>query len=200
MAEERIASRERKTKETDIQVEWNLDGTGVAEIDTGVPFFDHMLTLFAMHGLFDLKVSAGGDTDVDYHHLIEDTGIVLGDCLNEAVGDKAGIQRYGSFFLPMDETLVRVAVDIGNRPWLSYEIPAAPGFVRDFNVGLFREFFQGFVNQSRINLHIRKESGEEPHHVAEAVFKGVARAIDQATLIDPRRGGTIASTKGTLDN
>lgn len=199
MAEERIAARERETTETKIRAEWNLDGSGSAEIETGVPFFDHMLALFAMHGLFDLKLQASGDTAVDYHHLVEDTGIVLGECFREAVGDKAGIRRYGSVFLPMDETLVRVAVDVGNRPWLSYELPAAPGFVRDFNVGLFREFFQGFVNQAGINLHIRREAGEEPHHLAEAAFKGTARALDEATGLDPRRAGTVASTKGTLN-
>ena len=199
MAEQRIATRSRETAETKIAVEWNLDGSGSAEIATGVPFFDHMLTLFAVHGLFDLKIEATGDTAVDYHHLVEDTGIVLGDCFHEAVGDKAGISRYGFFFLPMDESLVRVAVDVSNRPWLDYDLTATPGFVRDFNVGLFREFFQAFVNQSRINLHIRREAGKEPHHLAEAAFKGVARALDQATQIDPRRGGEVASSKGTLN-
>ena len=200
MAEQRIAQRRRETTETTIGVEWNLDGSGVAEIATGVPFVDHMLTLFAVHGLFDLSIEAEGDTGVDYHHLVEDLGIVLGDCFHEAIGDKAGIRRYGSVFLPMDETLVRVAVDVGNRPWLGYDLPASPGFVKDFNVGLFREFFQGFVNQARINLHIRRESGEEPHHLAEAAFKGTARALDEATAIDPRRGGSVASSKGTLSS
>ncbi len=200
MAEQRIAARERVTKETSIRAEWNLDGSGVAEVETGIPFFDHMLSLFAMHGLFDLKVRASGDLDVDYHHLVEDTGIVLGECFREAVGDKAGIRRYGSVFLPMDETLVRVAVDVGNRPWLSYELPSAPGFVRDFNVGLFREFFQAFVNQAAVNLHIRREAGQEPHHLAEAAFKGTGRALDEATMAEPRRDGQVASTKGTLDS
>ncbi|MGE9290610.1 MAG: imidazoleglycerol-phosphate dehydratase HisB [Puniceicoccales bacterium] len=199
MAEQRIAARKRETAETQISAEWNLDGSGIAEISTGVPFFDHMLTLFTVHGLFDLKIEAKGDIEVDYHHLVEDLGIVLGDCFHEAVGDKAGICRYGFFYLPMDESLVRVAVDVSNRPWLDYDLPASPGFVRDFNVGLFREFFQGFVNQSRINLHIRREAGIEPHHLAEAAFKGTARALDAATQIDPRRGGKVASTKGTLN-
>ncbi len=199
MAEQRVATRRRETSETQISVEWNLDGSGQAEINTGIPFFDHMLTLFAVHGLFDLKIEATGDIGVDYHHLVEDTGIVLGDCFFEAVGDKAGIRRYGSFFLPMDESLVRVAVDVSNRPWLDYDLPTSPGFVRDFHVGLFREFFQGFVNQARINLHIRREAGKEPHHLAEAAFKGLARALDEATQIDPRRGGEVASTKGTLN-
>lgn len=199
MAEKRVAKRERKTSETEISVEWNLDGSGQAEIVTGVPFFDHMLTLFAVHGLFDLKIAAKGDVEVDYHHLVEDLGIVLGDCFHEAVGDKAGICRYGFFFLPMDESLVRVALDVSNRPWLEYDLPASPGFVKDFNVGLFREFFQGFVNQAKINLHIRREAGSEPHHLAEAAFKGTARALDEATRIDPRREGTVASTKGTLN-
>jgi imidazoleglycerol-phosphate dehydratase len=199
MAEQRIAKRNRETAETQISVEWNLDGSGQAEIDTGVQFFDHMLTLFTVHGLFDLKIEAKGDIEVDYHHLVEDLGIVMGDCFNEAVGDKAGIRRYGSIYLPMDESLVRVAVDVSNRPYLDYDLPTSPGFVRDFNVGLFREFFQGFVNQSRINLHIRREAGSEPHHLAEAAFKGTARALDEATQIDPRRGGNVASTKGTLN-
>ncbi|MEM0965483.1 MAG: imidazoleglycerol-phosphate dehydratase HisB [Verrucomicrobiota bacterium] len=200
MAEKRIGAKTRETAETRISVEWNLDGTAQSKIETGVPFFDHMLTLFAVHGLFDLEVKADGDVEVDYHHLVEDLGIVMGDCFREAVGDKAGIKRYGSFFLPMDETLVRVAVDVSNRPWLEYDLPASPGFVKDFNVGLFREFFQGFVNQARINLHIRRECGVEPHHLAEAAFKGTARSLDEATQIDPRRGGAIPSSKETLND
>lgn len=200
MAGERVGTCERGTAETSIRASWDLDGSGVAEIETGIPFFDHMLELFAFHGLFDLRIAASGDTAVDYHHLVEDLGISLGQCLGRALGEKAGIRRYGSVFLPMDETLVRVAVDLGNRPWLSYELPAAPGFVKDFNVGLFREFFQGLVNEARINLHVRRESGEEPHHLAEAAFKGTARALDEATAIDPRRSGEVSSTKGTLSD
>lgn len=198
MAKERIGEEQRETRETRISIRLNLDGSGEAEISTKVPFFDHMLELFAFHGLFDLKVEAEGDTEVDYHHLVEDAGIVLGDCFYQAFGDKTGIVRYGSVDLPMDETLVRVAVDVGNRPWLAYEMPPTPGFIRDFNAGLFREFYQGFVNQARINLHIRRLSGVEPHHLAEATFKGVARALDAATRIDPLRKGKVASTKGTL--
>ncbi|MFP4352068.1 MAG: imidazoleglycerol-phosphate dehydratase HisB [Puniceicoccaceae bacterium] len=200
MAGARIAERRRETTETTVAASWNLDGSGAAEIATGVPFVDHMLTLFAVHGMFDLSVEAEGDTGVDYHHLVEDLGIVLGDCFHAAIGDKAGIRRYGSVFLPMDETLVRVAVDVGNRPWLGFDLPSHVGFVKDFHIGLFREFFQGFVNQARISLHIRREAGEEPHHLAEAAFKGTARALDEATSPDPRRGESVASSKGTLSS
>lgn len=198
MAKQRIGENTRETGETQISVRIDLDGSGANDITTGVPFFDHMLTLFAVHGLFDLKVEAKGDIDVDYHHLVEDVGIVLGTAFHAALGDKAGIYRYGSIDLPMDETLVRVAVDVGNRPWLHYDMPASPGFIRDFNSALMREFFQGFVNQARINLHIRREVGSEPHHLVEAAFKGTARALDAATRLDPVRNGEVASTKGTL--
>lgn len=198
MAEERIGKRERKTSETEIELTLNLDGQGQAEIDTGVPFVDHLLTLWAAHGLFDLQVSARGDLAVDYHHLVEDLGIVLGQAFLEALGEKRGLVRYASLCLPMDETLVRVAVDISNRPLLVYEVGSRPGFVRDFNVGLVREFFQGFASEARLTLHVNRLEGDEPHHGVEAVFKATGRVLSAATRIDDRRAGQVVSTKGTL--
>ena len=198
MAEARIAEVSRETKETQIQLRLNLDGTGQADIQTGVPFVDHMLTLFCGHGLFDLYVRATGDIEVDYHHLVEDLGIVLGEAIKQALGPKAGITRYGFFYQPMDETLVRVVVDLGGRPMLVYNVRTHINFVRDFNVALFREFFQGLANTAGANVHVQLEYGEEPHHVAEAIFKGFARALDAASVIDPRRGGSLPSTKGML--
>jgi imidazoleglycerol-phosphate dehydratase len=198
MAEQRIATIERNTQETQIKMELNLDGTGVSEIDTGIPFFDHMLTLFAKHGLFDLKLKAAGDIDVDYHHMVEDTGIVLGQCLKKALGEKRGIRRYGFFLLPMDESLARVALDLSNRQAFVYKVDFKFPMVRDFNIVLIKEFFQAFANDAACNLHINLEYGEEPHHIAEAIFKGFARALDMATTIDPRMGDALPSTKGTL--
>ena len=198
MAEPRIAQITRNTKETQIQMELNVDGTGVSEIDTGIPFFDHMLTLFAKHGLFDLKVKATGDIDVDYHHMVEDTGIVLGQAIKQALGDKGGIRRYGFFLLPMDESLARVVLDLSNRQAFVYNVDYQFPMVRDFSIVLVKEFFQAFANDAACNLHITLEYGEEPHHIAEAIFKGFARALDMATTVDPRLGGALPSTKGTL--
>ena len=198
MAEQRIATIERNTKETQIHMELNLDGTGVSEIDTGIPFFDHMLTLFAKHGLFDLKIKATGDIDVDYHHMVEDAGIVLGQCVKKALGEKRGIRRYGFFLLPMDESLARVALDLSNRQAFVYKVDFQFPMVRDFSIVLIKEFFQAFANDAACNLHIHLEYGEEPHHIAEAIFKGFARALDMATLVDPRMGDALPSTKGTL--
>jgi len=199
MAEQkRIGTIERNTKETRISLELALDGTGQAEVKTGIPFFDHMLDLFARHGLFDLKIKAEGDLAVDYHHTVEDVGIVLGEALKKAMGDKAGMTRYGFFILPMDETLARVALDLSNRPMLVYRVQAENVLVRDFNIGLVREFFQAFANSAGANVHIQLEYGEEPHHIAEAIFKGFARALDAATRIDPRMEGRLPSTKGAL--
>ncbi len=188
----------RKTAETDIVLTLGVDGTGVSKIDTGVPFFNHMLTLFAKHGLFDLDVKCVGDVDVDYHHTVEDVGLVLGDAFKQALGDKLGIKRYGFFLLPMDESLARVAVDIGGRPHLVYQVEAPTMFVRDFNIILVKEFSRAFSNALGCNLHITLEYGEEPHHVAEAIFKGLARALDSATQIDPRTAGQLPSTKGKI--
>ena len=198
MAEERIASLERETKETQIKASLNVDGSGKAEIDTGVPFFDHMLTLFAAHGLFDLQVKATGDVDVDYHHTVEDVGIVLGQLFKDAVGDKKGMRRYGFFILPMDECLGRVAIDLGNRPFLEYQVSAPTSYVRDFNIILVKEFCRAFSNTLGANLHIKLEYGEEPHHIAECIFKCMARAIDMASSIDERLEGRVPSTKGML--
>jgi len=188
----------RKTAETDIALTLAVDGAGVSKIATGVPFFDHMLTLFAKHGLFDLDVKCDGDVDVDYHHTVEDVGLVLGDAFKQALGDKLGIRRYGFFLLPMDESLARVAVDIGGRPHLVYEVEAPTMFVRDFNIILVKEFCRAFSNALGCNLHVTLEYGEEPHHVAEAIFKGLARALDAATQIDPRTAGQLPSTKGKI--
>ncbi|MDQ8204824.1 imidazoleglycerol-phosphate dehydratase HisB [Pelagicoccus sp. SDUM812003] len=198
MAEERIASLERNTKETRIAAELNVDGKGRADIATGIPFFDHMLTLFAGHGLFDLTVKADGDIEVDYHHTVEDVGIVLGELFKKALGDKSGITRYGFFILPMDECLTRVAIDLGNRPYLAYKVSAPTSYVRDFNIILIKEFCRGFSNSLGANLHIELEYGEEPHHIVESIFKCMARAIDAASRIDPRMEGRLPSTKGML--
>jgi len=198
MAEQRIASLTRNTKETQIQMELNVDGTGVSDIDTGIPFFDHMLTLFAKHGLFDLKVKATGDIEVDYHHMVEDTGIVLGQLIKKALGEKKGIRRYGFFLLPMDEALARVALDLSNRQAFVYKVDYQFPMVRDFNIVLVKEFFQAIANETACNLHINLEYGEEPHHIAEAIFKCFARALDMATTIDPRLGDAVPTTKGTL--
>ena len=198
MAKNRIAMLKRDTKETQIVASLNVDGVGDGKIDTGVPFFDHMLTLFSVHGLFDIDVSAKGDVDVDYHHTVEDVGIVLGQLFKDALGDKKGIRRYGFFILPMDECLGRVAVDLGNRPCLDYRVSSPTSYVRDFNIVLVKEFCRAFTNTLGANLHIELEYGEEPHHIAECIFKCLARAFDSATSIDQRLEGRLPSTKGSL--
>jgi imidazoleglycerol-phosphate dehydratase len=198
MADPRKATVTRKTAETDIALTLALHGTGASKTDTGVPFFDHMLTLFAKHGLFDLDVTCKGDIAVDYHHTVEDVGLVLGDAFKRALGDKLGIRRYGFFLLPMDEALARVAVDLGGRPHLVYDVTTPTMFVRDFNIILVKEFCRAFSNALGCNLHVQLVYGEEPHHAAEAVFKGLARALDAATQLDPRMSGQLPSTKGKL--
>jgi len=198
MANTRIAEVIRETKETQIKVSLSLDGTGEGEISTGIPFMDHMLDLFSRHGFFDLSIVANGDIEIDYHHLVEDMGICLGQAFREALGDKAGIRRYGFFALPMDETLVTVALDLSNRAYLVWNVGSSITMVRDFNVQLFKEFFQAFANEVACNVHIRLEHGEEPHHVAEAIFKGFAKSMDIATQHEVRLEGKIPSTKGTL--
>lgn len=198
MAQERIATLTRKTAETDITLTLAIDGQGKSTVNTGVPFFDHMLTLFAKHGLFDLEVRCVGDVAVDYHHTVEDVGIVLGEAFKQALGQKLGIRRYGFFLLPMDESLARVVVDIGGRPHLVYAAEAPTMFVRDFNIVLVKEFCRAFSNALGANLHVKLEYGEEPHHVAEAIFKGLARAMDVATQLDPRTAGQLPSTKGKI--
>lgn len=194
----REAEITRNTKETKISFKLNIDGSGQADISTGIAFLDHMLQLFARHGFFDLSIEAKGDIDVDYHHLVEDMGISMGQAVKEALSDKAGIRRYGFFVLPMDETLATVALDISNRGYLVYDVDCPNPQVRDFNIHLFKEFFQAFANEVACNLHIRLEYGDEPHHVAEAIFKGFAKALDLATQAEPRLAGKVPSTKGTL--
>lgn len=194
----RQASLSRETTETRIRLSLNIDGTGRAEIDTGIPFFDHMLTLLARHGLLDLTLKAEGDLAVDYHHTVEDVGIVLGEALREAIGEKRGMTRYGCFLLPMDETLAQVAIDLGGRPFLVYRAELRESYVRDFNVHLFREFFQALANSAGANVHLVLVHGDEPHHVAEAFFKGLGRSLAMATRLDPRRGEDLPTTKGKL--
>lgn len=195
---QRTATVARKTAETDITLTLSVDGKGTSKIDTGVPFFDHMLTLFAKHGLFDLEVKAIGDVDVDYHHTVEDVGIVLGEAFKRALGDKKGIVRYGFFYVPMDEALARVVVDLSGRACLVYDVVSPTMYVRDFNLILVKEFCRAFSNTLGCNLHVKLEYGEEPHHVAEAIFKAMARALDAATLVDERTAGALPSTKGAL--
>ena len=194
----RTSTVKRDTAETRISLTVDLDGSGRAEIATGVAFLDHILTLLAKHACIDLTVKASGDTDVDYHHTVEDVGIVLGQAIREALGEKRGIRRYGFFLLPMDEALARVVIDLSNRPMLVYQAEITNYMVRDFNIALVREFFQGLTNELGCNLHMRLEYGDEPHHVAEALFKCFARALRVAVEIDPRAGGAIPSTKGKL--
>ena len=198
MDSKRTATVHRKTAETDISIELNVDGTGKSQIDTGVPFFDHMLTLFSKHGLFDLNVKAVGDIEVDYHHTVEDTGIVLGQCFREALGNKAGIVRYGWCMLPMDETLARVAVDLSGRPFLHYTAPERVETIgAAFQFQLVEEFVRGFTSAVMANVHVEILHGKDAHHMAEAIFKGLARALDAATKIDPRVSG-VPSTKDVL--
>ncbi len=193
----RLSRVQRKTKETDISIQLNLDGEGKTAIDTGIPFFDHMLELFGRHGLFDLKVKARGDLEVDYHHTVEDLGICLGRALLQALGEKQGIARYGSASLPMDEALAGVAVDIGGRSFLVYNPKIRRIKIGDFNVGLFKEFFRALTAEGRFALHINVLYGEDVHHTIEAVFKGLGRALREAVEIDPRVKG-VPSTKGKM--
>ncbi len=193
----RTANIVRNTRETQIRLKLKLDGSGQASVSTGVRFLDHMLDLLARHSLVDLVLKARGDVDVDYHHLVEDLGIVLGEAFKKALGDKKGIRRYGFWILPMDETLARVALDFSGRPFLVYRVRASKAKIRDFNISLIREFMQGFSNAAQCNLHIELLYGDEPHHIVEAIFKGLAKAIDIAKQKDGRIKG-VPSTKGIL--
>ncbi len=193
----RSASIERITSETSIKLALNIDGTGAAAVCTSVPFLDHMLNLFSRHGLFDLNVEASGDIDIDFHHTVEDIGIVLGEAFKQALGDKKGICRYGQATVPMDETLVSVAIDISGRPYFVYNVDLPKVKIGDFDVELAKEFFQAFVNHSGLNLHINLNYGDNVHHIVEACFKAVARAMDSATRLDQRISG-VMSTKGVL--
>ncbi|WP_342359891.1 imidazoleglycerol-phosphate dehydratase HisB [Terrarubrum flagellatum] len=194
----RSASVSRKTAETGVSVELTIDGSGKAAIRTGVGFFDHMLELLARHALFDLKVDAEGDTHVDDHHTVEDVGIVIGQALLRALGDKKGIARYASLDLPMDEALTRVALDISGRPYLVFKTEFPSAKIGTFDTELVREFFQAFATQAAITLHVETLHGANSHHIAESCFKGLARALRAAVTIDPREAGRIPSTKGAL--
>lgn len=197
MSTKRTATRNRKTAETSIEMSLNIDGSGVSTIDTGVPFFDHMLTLFSKHGLFDLDVKTVGDISVDFHHTIEDTGIVLGECLREALGTKEGIRRYGCCYLPMDEALARVVVDLSNRPHLEFRAPAGTPSAPNMPFTLVEEFCRALTSNLRANIHVELLYGRDGHHIAEAIFKGLARALHDACERDPRVIG-IPSTKEIL--
>ena len=195
----RVAERTRETKETRIDLRVDLDGTGVTEVDTGVPFYDHMLSQLGRHGGFDLRVFARGDLDVDIHHTVEDVAIVLGEAVREALGDKAGIRRFASVALPLDEALVEVALDLSGRPFLVYEVDcgtdALPLGTPAFDPQMAEHFWQSFATSAAITLHLRMRSGRNTHHILEASFKGVARALRDAVRVE---GGGVPSTKGTL--
>jgi imidazoleglycerol-phosphate dehydratase len=195
----RSAAIARKTAETDIRIRLALDGRGEHAIATGIPFLDHMLAQVARHGHFDLAVEATGDLQVDLHHTVEDVGIALGDAVSQALGDKAGIVRYGAGRVPMDESLASVVVDLSGRPYLVFQAPQIAGErIGDFDAGLVREFFLGLTNHLRANVHVQVEYGQNPHHMVEAAFKALGRALDQATRQDPRVAGVVPSTKGSL--
>lgn len=193
----RAATIARKTAETDIQLTLEVDGSGASTLDSGIPFFDHMLTLFAKHGVFDLQLAVKGDIEVDFHHTVEDTGIVLGQAFTKALGDKKGIRRYGHAYVPMDETLVRAVVDLSGRPFLEYRAPGGVEAINGFSFQLVEEFLRGFAMSALANVHIEILYGRDAHHMAEGVFKALARALDVATQIDPRVQG-VPSTKGVL--
>ena len=197
MEQRRIAVYTRKTKETDIYLSFDLDGRGDAKVDTGIGFFDHMLDGFARHGLFDLNVKVTGDLVVDCHHTIEDTGIVLGNAIKKAVGDKKGIKRFGSCMLPMDETLVLCAVDLSGRPYLSFDAEFTTDRVGYMDTEMVKEFFYAISYSAGMNLHLKVITGGNNHHMIEAMFKAFAKALDEATIIDPRITD-ILSTKGSL--
>ena len=198
VVEGRAGKLTRTTKETDILVEINLDGTGVSSISTGIPFLDHMLDLFSKHGFFDLTVKCTGDIEIDYHHTVEDLGLALGDVIKKALGNKAGIKRYGSFLLPMDEALAQIALDLSGRPFLVYNVNLPSPRIKDIDVQLFHEFFYALSIRVGMNLHIDLIRGSEVHHCLEAIFKGFAKALDIAISYDDRLEG-VMSTKGVLD-
>ncbi len=193
----RNARVERKTAETDIELDIDLDGSGEVEVNTGIGFFDHMLTLMSGHASFDLSLQAKGDLEVDQHHTVEDVGLCLGKALKEALGEKLGVARYGWALLPMDEALCMVAVDLSGRPYLSYEVELPVRLISDFDPTCVKEFLQAMVNEGGLTLHVKSVAGENPHHVLEAVFKGLGRAFRAAVAYDHRERG-VPSTKGTL--
>lgn len=193
----RRAEQSRNTTETSVSLSLNLDGTGVSRIETGIPFFDHMLTLFSRHSLIDLELEVSGDVDVDYHHTVEDSGIVLGECLKRALGDKKGIARYGHAYVPMDETLSRVVVDLSNRPWLEFNAPSGSPDAQNFPFSLIEEFFRALSSNLRANVHVEIFYGRDGHHIAESAFKSLARALRVAASRDERVKG-IPSSKEAL--
>ena len=194
----RTAVIDRRTAETDIHCELNLDGKGDTRISTGIGFFDHMMTLMAFHGRMDLVLKADGDLDVDDHHTIEDCGIVLGEAIRQAVGDKKAIRRFGSFILPMDETLVLCAVDLSGRPYLNYDVKFSVPRLGEMDTEMVREFFYAVSYSAAMNLHMKELDGLNNHHIAEACFKAFGKALDEATSYDPRLGDAVWSTKGSL--
>ena len=194
---ESTAEVERKTKETAIRVSLTLKGNGQSEISTGIPFFDHMLILFAVHGFFDLNIKAKGDLEVDFHHTVEDVGLVLGDAFDQALGNRKGIKRYGHAVTPMDDALTAVTVDLSKRPFLVYNTPDLTTSTTGFNISLAKEFFRAFVIRGGLNLHINVSYGDNEHHIIESMFKACGRALDQATARDERIKG-VRSSKGAL--
>lgn len=194
----RKAKVTRNTLETKIQVELNLDGDGKSSLSTGIGFFDHMLDQVARHGLIDLKIEAKGDLHIDAHHTVEDVGITLGQAFAKAVGDKKGVRRYGHAYVPLDEALSRVVIDLSGRPGLEYRVAYVRAMIGEFDVDLLREFFQGFVNHANVTLHIDNLNGDNAHHQAETIFKAFGRALRMATELDPRAGTSLPSTKGSL--
>jgi imidazoleglycerol-phosphate dehydratase len=197
MTDKRRGSLQRETTETYVSVDLVIDGSGSSSIQTGIPFLDHMLTLLSKHSLFDLQIDVRGDLDVDFHHSVEDTGIVLGKCLAQALGDKSGIRRYGWAILPMDETLVRVVVDLGGRPYLCYQAPENLAPIGQFSFELVEEFLRAFSSNANLNLHVDILRGRNSHHMAEGIFKGLAKTLDQACQLDSRVKG-VPSSKGDL--
>ncbi|NBS11359.1 MAG: imidazoleglycerol-phosphate dehydratase HisB [Gammaproteobacteria bacterium] len=195
---DRIAQVERNTLETQIRIEVNLDGTGRVSLSTGIPFFEHMLDQIARHGLIDLTIEAMGDLEIDDHHTVEDVGITLGQAVAKAVGDKKGMTRYGHAYVPLDEALSRVVIDFSGRPGLFYTVPFTRSAVGGFDVDLFREFFQGFVNHAQVTVHVDNLKGDNSHHQIETVFKAFGRALRMALTPDVRMGDVIPSTKGSL--
>jgi imidazoleglycerol-phosphate dehydratase len=194
----RQAQVTRNTLETKIEVRLNLDGSGISKLSTGVGFFDHMLDQVARHGMVDLEIEAKGDLHIDAHHTVEDVGITFGQALTQAIGDKKGIRRYGHAYVPLDEALSRVVIDLSGRPGLEYSVDYARGLVGDFDVDLVHEFFQGFANHALVTLHIDNLKGRNAHHQAETIFKAFGRALRMAVELDARAGGILPSTKGSL--
>jgi imidazoleglycerol-phosphate dehydratase len=195
---ERTATVERKTKETRIRATVNLDGTGRYQVSTGIGFLDHMLEQLSRHSLVDITLEAKGDLHIDFHHTTEDTGIVIGEAISKALGDRAGIKRYGDAMIPMDETLTRVALDASNRPYLIWKVAFSRAKLGEMDTELFKEWFQAFAQSAGLTLHIENIYGENNHHIVESCYKGVARALRQAVELDPRKLGQVPSTKGTL--